>query len=80
MPESVLKILLTPDSWILDIWLLIKRPEKGGIDKLMKLSIDKLMKNLREREEKVKAGGAKIAFLHPKGTNGVLIELSERNE
>lgn len=24
------------------------------------------------------AGGAKIAFLHPKSTNGVLIELSER--
>lgn len=24
------------------------------------------------------AGGAKIAFMHPKGTNGVLIELSER--
>ena len=26
------------------------------------------------------AGGAKIAFLHPKGTNGVLIELCERSE
>ena len=24
------------------------------------------------------AGGARIAFLHPKGTNGVLIEISER--
>ena len=24
------------------------------------------------------AGGAKIAFLHPKSTNGVLVELSER--
>lgn len=24
------------------------------------------------------AGGAKIAFLHPKGTSGVLLELSER--
>ena len=24
------------------------------------------------------AGGAKIAFLHPKGTHGVLIELCER--
>lgn len=24
------------------------------------------------------AGGAQIAFLHPKGTNGVLVELSER--
>jgi methylmalonyl-CoA/ethylmalonyl-CoA epimerase len=26
------------------------------------------------------AGGAKIAFLHPKTTNGILIELSERKE
>ncbi|NPV27345.1 MAG: methylmalonyl-CoA epimerase [Firmicutes bacterium] len=26
------------------------------------------------------AGGAKIAFLHPKGTSGVLLELSERAE
>jgi methylmalonyl-CoA/ethylmalonyl-CoA epimerase len=26
------------------------------------------------------AGGAKIAFLHPKSTHGVLIELSEREE
>lgn len=26
------------------------------------------------------AGGAKIAFLHPKSTYGVLVELSERND
>ena len=26
------------------------------------------------------AGGAKIAFLHPKSANGILIELSERKE
>jgi methylmalonyl-CoA epimerase len=26
------------------------------------------------------AGGARIAFLHPKSTNGVLIELSERQD
>ncbi len=26
------------------------------------------------------AGGAKIAFLHPKATNGVLVELCERSE
>jgi methylmalonyl-CoA/ethylmalonyl-CoA epimerase len=25
------------------------------------------------------AGGAKIAFCHPKSTNGILVELSERN-
>ncbi len=26
------------------------------------------------------AGGAKIAFLHPKGTNGILVELCERDK
>ncbi len=26
------------------------------------------------------AGGAKIAFLHPKATNGILVELSERSD
>jgi methylmalonyl-CoA/ethylmalonyl-CoA epimerase len=26
------------------------------------------------------AGGAKIAFLHPKSTYGVLVELCERND
>ena len=26
------------------------------------------------------AGGAKIAFMHPKGTNGVLVELCERKD
>lgn len=26
------------------------------------------------------AGGAKIAFMHPKGTKGVLVELCERND
>ena len=26
------------------------------------------------------AGGAKIAFLHPKGTNGILMELCERDK
>lgn len=37
-------------------------------------------KGMRLIDEKPKygAGGAKIAFLHPKGTGGVLIEISER--
>jgi methylmalonyl-CoA/ethylmalonyl-CoA epimerase len=26
------------------------------------------------------AGGAKIAFLHPKATNGILVELCERED
>ena len=38
-------------------------------------------KGVRLIDEKPRygAGGAKIAFLHPKSTNGVLIELSQRD-
>jgi len=32
----------------------------------------------KELRGKPVAGGAKIAFLHPKATNGVLVELCER--
>jgi methylmalonyl-CoA epimerase (EC 5.1.99.1) len=37
-------------------------------------------KGVRLIDEKPRygAGGARIAFLHPKSTNGVLIEISER--
>jgi methylmalonyl-CoA/ethylmalonyl-CoA epimerase len=37
-------------------------------------------KGIRLIDEKPRkgAGGAKIAFLHPKATNGVLVELCER--
>ncbi len=39
-------------------------------------------KGIRLIDEKPRkgAGGAKIAFLHPKDTHGVLVELSERSE
>lgn len=50
-------------------------------------NIEKVLEKLKEEEvmlidEKLRygAGGAKIAFLHPKSTNGILIELCERNE
>ncbi|GAQ26180.1 MULTISPECIES: methylmalonyl-CoA epimerase [Tepidanaerobacter] len=33
---------------------------------------------LIDEEPKMGAGGAKIAFIHPKSTNGILIELCER--
>ncbi len=33
---------------------------------------------LIDEEPKIGAGGAKIAFIHPKSTNGILIELCER--
>ncbi len=49
-------------------------------------NIEKAMEELREKgirliDEKPRygAGGAKIAFLHPKSTYGVLIELCERD-
>jgi methylmalonyl-CoA/ethylmalonyl-CoA epimerase len=34
---------------------------------------------LIDEKPRVGAGGAKIAFLHPKSTNGVLVELCERS-
>jgi len=34
---------------------------------------------LIDQEPRNGAGGAKIAFIHPKETNGVLVELCERN-
>ena len=50
-------------------------------------NIEKVLEELKKErvrliDEKPRygAGGAKIAFLHPKGTNGLLIELCERNE
>ncbi|MGB6370310.1 MAG: methylmalonyl-CoA epimerase [Atribacterota bacterium] len=46
-------------------------------------ALEKLKKEgvrLIDEKPRYGAGGAKIAFLHPKGTNGILIELSERNE
>jgi methylmalonyl-CoA/ethylmalonyl-CoA epimerase len=33
---------------------------------------------LIDQQPRIGAGGAKIAFLHPKATNGVLVELCER--
>jgi len=50
-------------------------------------NLEKVLEKLKEEgvrliDEKPRygAGGAKIAFLHPKSTNGILIELSERKE
>ena len=49
-------------------------------------NIEQALKELKERgvrmiDEKPRsgAGGAKIAFIHPKETNGVLIEICERD-
>ncbi|MBT8407007.1 MAG: methylmalonyl-CoA epimerase [Deltaproteobacteria bacterium] len=50
-------------------------------------NIEEALAELKERgirliDEKPRmgAGGAKIAFLHPKSTHGVLIEISERDD
>ena len=44
-------------------------------------ALEKLKKEgvrLIDEKPRYGAGGAKIAFLHPKGTNGILIELCDR--
>jgi methylmalonyl-CoA epimerase len=49
----------------------------------IKKALEKLKREgvrLIDAKPRYGAGGAKIAFLHPKDTNGILIELSERNE
>jgi methylmalonyl-CoA/ethylmalonyl-CoA epimerase len=49
-------------------------------------NLDESLKELKEKgiqlidqEPRVGAGGAKIAFLHPKATGGILVELCERS-
>lgn len=49
--------------------------------------IDEVLKELKDagirlidREPRYGAGGARIAFMHPKATGGVLIELAERGD
>ena len=45
--------------------------------------LEKLKKEgvkLIDEKPRYGAGGAKIAFLHPKGTNGILVELCERDK
>jgi hypothetical protein len=38
-------------------------------------------KNIRliDEQPRIGAGGARIAFLHPKATGGILVELCERS-
>ncbi|TFG92957.1 MAG: methylmalonyl-CoA epimerase [Candidatus Atribacteria bacterium] len=45
--------------------------------------LEKLKKEgvrLLDQKPRYGAGGTKIAFLHPKSTNGILVELSERDK
>ena len=52
------------------------------VDNLEEALAELKEKGIRLIDEKPRqgAGGAKIAFLHPKSTHGVLIELSERGD
>jgi len=52
------------------------------VDNIEKAIASMKEKGIRMIDEKPRygAGGAKIAFCHPKDTNGVLIELSEREK
>ncbi|MCG6916803.1 MAG: methylmalonyl-CoA epimerase [Deltaproteobacteria bacterium] len=52
------------------------------VDNLSQALAELKDKGIRLIDEKPRqgAGGAKIAFLHPKSTHGVLIELSERED
>jgi len=46
-------------------------------------ALEKLKKEgvrLIDEKPRYGAGGAKIAFLHPKSTNGILVELCERDK
>ena len=51
------------------------------VDDIEKALADLKEKGIRLIDEKPRygAGGAKIAFLHPKSTNGVLLELCQRD-
>ena len=51
------------------------------VNDIEKAIADMLVKGVRMIDEKPRygAGGAKIAFCHPKSTNGVLVELCQRD-
>jgi methylmalonyl-CoA/ethylmalonyl-CoA epimerase len=44
-----------------------------ALDELKQMGV-----KLIDQKPRIGAGGAKIAFLHPKSTNGVLVELCQR--
>ena len=63
-----------------DIWQAMK-DGVNGVEPLKNEALSELKaKGIRliDKESRKGAGGAKIAFIHPKETNGVLVELCER--
>jgi methylmalonyl-CoA/ethylmalonyl-CoA epimerase len=53
-----------------------------GVESIQDRLIELKEKGIRliQEEPKIGAGGAKVAFLHPKSTSGVLYELCERGK
>ena len=58
-----------------------KNGGRGGIQHIA-LRVDLMAKGVKMIDEKPRygAGGAKIAFLHPKATHGVLLEICEHED
>lgn len=84
--EVELLVSTSPDGPIAKF--IEKNGGKGGFQHVA-FRVENIEEALAELQEKgvalidktprIGAGGAKIAFLHPKATGGVLVEISERN-
>ncbi|MDR2551021.1 MAG: methylmalonyl-CoA epimerase [Desulfobulbus sp.] len=84
--EVELLVSTSPDGPIAKF--IEKNGGKGGFQHVA-FRVENIEEALKELQEKgvalidktprIGAGGAKIAFLHPKATGGVLVEISERN-
>lgn len=84
--EVELLVSTSPDGPIAKF--IEKNGGKGGFQHVA-FRVENIEEALAELQEKgvalidktprMGAGGAKIAFLHPKATGGVLVEISERN-
>ena len=84
--EVELLVSTSPDGPIAKF--IEKNGGKGGFQ-YVAFRVENIEEALAELQEKgvalidktprIGAGGAKIAFLHPKATGGVLVEISERN-
>lgn len=83
--ESEVELLEATDSSSAIAKFIEKRGEGSQHIAFRVDNIDKALEELKEKgvrlideKPRIGAGGAKIAFIHPKATKGVLIELCER--